>query len=575
VSKTLLFTIFAACLAAAALTAQTTPTVTASPTSVSFTYQIGSAKLPAAQKLSVKISSGTPAYTAANGDSTSLWLTVSPDSGTLPANLSLQVNPTGLGIGTYTTSGLTVLVSGVDSPVIVPVTLTITAAPATLTVNPTTLAFTAPPSPVTSQTVLLSTDGAPISFTVTSGATWLSVTPNVGVVLPGEQEILTITPDPTSLTPQASPYVGKISIAVSGTTTAAKAQSITVNFTVNSSTPYIQNIWPPTLPLNGAATTITILGGNFYKATVASISGVATPLVTTILSDSALLAVVPASELTTATSLGFVVTNPAPGGSSNPQQVAVANVPTITAVTNVASYGAIAISPGELVTIFGTNIGPSTPASMTITASGYVATTLSGVTLTIDSQPAPLLYVSQTQVTAQVPYEVTIGTGKQVSLTSGTNSPATSTVTTAAQAPGLFTSDGSGAGQAAALNYGATTLAYTLNTAANPAHLGDTILLYLTGEGDYYTPAPVTPVTGLIIPASLNPLPQLNPLPTVTIGGASATVAYAGPIVGSILGLLQINCVVPAGATTGKAVPVVVSINGVSTQDNVTLSIAQ
>ncbi len=46
----------------------------------------------------------------------------------------------------------------------------------------------------------------------------------------------------------------------------------------------------------------------------------------------------------------------------------------------------------------------------------------------------------------------------------------------------------------------------------------------------------------------------------MTIGGANATVAYAGPIVGSILGLVQINCVVPTGATTGKAVPVLVRI---------------
>jgi uncharacterized protein (TIGR03437 family) len=202
-----------------------------------------------------------------------------------------------------------------------------------------------------------------------------------------------------------------------------------------------------------------------------------------------------------------------------------------------------------------------------------VSTTVSGVTLTIDGQPAPLLYVSQNQVTAQVPYEVTQGSAKQVVLTNGTSAPATTTVTIGEQAPGLFTSDGSGANQAAALNYGASTQAYTLNTAANPAHLGDTVLLYLTGEGDYNTT--LEPRTGLIVTTALNPLPQLNPLPTVTIGGAAASVAYAGPIIGSILGLLQINCVVPASATTGKAVPLSVSIAGTSTQANVTLSISQ
>jgi uncharacterized protein (TIGR03437 family) len=547
-------------------------TVTVLPTSLTFTYLLGASTLPAVQKISVKPSSGTPGYTTAISDQNALWLIVSPDSGTLPANLSVYVNPTGLAVGQYTSSGLTVAVDGVANLIIVPVTLNITSPPATLTVSPNSLAFSAPPSPVAGQTVILSTNGSPMSFTATAAAAWLSVTPNVGVVLPGEQAVLTITPDPTSLTPQATAYTSKVSIAVSGVTPAVKPQTIAVSFTVNSSTPLITNIWPATLPFGVGAETITVRGGNFYSASVASIQGLVTPLVTTVLSGSTLLAVVPASQLTAATTLNVLVSNPAPGGASGPAALAVADIPSIAAVTNVASYAFASVSPGELVTIFGTNIGPTTPLSMSI-VNGFVATTLGGVTLTISAVPAPLLYVSQNQVTAQVPYEVTAGAGQPVSLTNGTNAPATATVTVTAQAPGLFTSDGSGVNQAAALNFGATTQAYTLNTAANPAHLGDTILLYLTGEGDYNQT--ITPRTGLIVPASLNPLPQLNPLPTITIGGAPATVAYAGPLVGSILGLLQINCIVPTTAATGVAVPVVVEIGTTDTQLGVTLSIHQ
>lgn len=63
----------------------------------------------------------------------------------------------------------------------------------------------------------------------------------------------------------------------------------------------------------------------------------------------------------------------------------------------------------------------------------------------------------------------------------------------------------------------------------------------------------------------------------MTIGGQPADVAdpsfYAGPIPGSMLGLLQINAVVPAGATTGAAVPVVVSIGGNASPAGVTLAI--
>jgi len=96
-------------------------------------------------------------------------------------------------------------------------------------------------------------------------------------------------------------------------------------------------------------------------------------------------------------------------------------------------------------------------------------------------------------------------------------------------------------------------------------------VLYLTGEGDYYTT--VSPRNGYIIPANLNPLPQLNPLPVVTIGGAAATVQYAGPLPGGMLGVMQINAVVPAGITVGNAVPVTVTVGGAVSQPGVTLTL--
>ena len=80
----------------------------------------------------------------------------------------------------------------------------------------------------------------------------------------------------------------------------------------------------------------------------------------------------------------------------------------------------------------------------------------------------------------------------------------------------------------------------------------------------------------LIIPVGLiRRCRRLSPLPTVKIGGvdASAGVSYAGVVPGSIIGVLQINVVVPLGSSTGQAVPVAVSIGGVSAQTNMTLNI--
>jgi len=564
VSKVLLL----CCAAAFGIQGQTV-TVTATPVNASFTYQIG-AVLPAAQTVSVKSSAGALAFTTSITGTNTLWLTVSPDSGKLPGSLSLRANPTSLAVGLYNAT-VTVTLTGITNPLNIPVKLAVTSLPSTVTLSATTLNFTAPPIPPASQTVTLSTSGTPISYSVASGAAWLQVSPTVGVVLPGEQEVLTISVDPSNLAPQTAPYVGKITVTASGA--GPKAQSITVNLTVNSIKPTIASVWPGTLPINGGAQTITIRGTSFYSATVAKVQGVTAPLTSTILSSTALLAVVPASLSLAAATLNVIVSNPAPGGDSASSPVTVANVPAIQAVVNAASYTAGSVSPGELVTLFGTNIGPSTPTSMTIT-NGSVDTTLSGVTVTVDGKAAPLIYVSQNQISMQVPYEASAGSAKAVVVTNGANPAANATVTIAAAAPGIFTADGSGTGQAAALNYNAATTLYSLNSTTNTARIGDTVILYLTGEGNYNaTPLAGTTNTGYVIPLTLTPLPQMSPLPTVTIGGAPAVVAYGGPLPGSIIGLLQINVTVPTASTTGAAVPVVVTIGGVATQPNVTIAI--
>lgn len=571
--------IFLACGAlACALQAATTVTVTTTPAALTFTYQSDATSLPKAQTLSVRASSGTPSYTAATPD-TDYWLELNLDGGNLPATLSVSVNPTGLAVGTYSSS-VTITVTGVAAPVVVVVTLDVTSPPSTLSISPATLSFTAPPDPSAGQTLTLTTDGAPISFTATSGATWATVSPTVGIVLPGEQTTLNVVVDATPLVPSAIPYTAKITVVASGASVTTKSQNITVSVTVNSQTPTITSIWPASLPVSAPAQTLTIRGTNFYSASVAAVQNGSnvTALTTSVISSTALLAVVPASMLTSAGSLNVIVENPAPGGNSTATAEPVANTPTIAGVFSAASYASASVSPGELVTIFGTNIGPTTPATMSITAGGYVDTTLSNVTVTIDGQSAPLLYVSANQVTAQVPYEATLGAGKAVVLTNGANPAANATVTIADTAPGVFTADGSGLGQAAALNTSATTGAVTLNSSTAPAYIGDTVSFYLTGEGNYNASlltGAVNTNTGFIVPVTYAPLPQLSPLPTVQIGGvdASAGVSYAGVVPGSIIGVLQINVVVPSGSSTGAAVPVAISIGGNSTQSNVTINV--
>lgn len=563
---------FVAALTAAR--AQTAMTVTAMPASLSFSYQIGAA-LPAAQAVSVRASSGTPSYTAAISPSDILWMTVIPDSGALPASLSVRVNPTGLAVGTYV-AHIDVAVAGMANPTSAPVTLTVTAPPPTLALSATTVNFVNSPAPSLEQTVTLSTSGTPISFTAAvSGAKWLTLAPATGVVLPGRDVTLSMTADPTGLAPQAKAYTGKVTITATGVAAASKSQIITANLTVNPQTPTIASLWPGTVQANAGAATITVRGTGFYASTTATAG--TTALATTILSATILQAVVPANLLTTAGAMNIVVSNPAPGGDSQPAVLTISDAPVVQAIVNAASYGGATtgsptISPGEIVALFGLGIGPATPVFMSTSGNPvYVDTTVGGVAVTIDGQAAPLLYADANQITVQAPYEISAGSDKVVTVVSGTTTATAPTVTVAGAAPGIFTADASGVGQAAAVVYPVTGPP-ALNGTASPARAGDTIALYLTGEGDYVTDP--TPHTGYIIPAATETkdLPQMPTLPTVTVGGTPATVGYAGPIVGGIVGLLQINVVVPAGLKAGNA-QVVVTIGGIATQPNVTVAV--
>jgi hypothetical protein len=267
VGKIILFYGFLAGVMVAA-TAPAPVTATATPSTLTFNWQSGATSLPKSQKVAVKATAGKPAFTTST-PALDFWLAVNLDSGNLPASLVVSVNPTGMPVGVYT-SAVTVNITGVTSPVIT-VTLNVTAPPSTLSINPGTLTFTGPQGPLTPQTVTLSTDIAPISFTATSGASWLTVAPATGYVLPGGQVTLTVTADATALSPAVAPYVAKITVVASGPPVTTKSQNITVSATVQSSTPTITSIWPPSLPLNGPAQMVTIRGTNFYSASLAAV----------------------------------------------------------------------------------------------------------------------------------------------------------------------------------------------------------------------------------------------------------------------------------------------------------------
>ncbi len=211
----------------------------------------------------------------------------------------------------------------------------------------------------------------------------------------------------------------------------------------------------------------------------------------------------------------------------------------ISAVVNGASALQAPVSPGEIVVITGSGLGPAELIAATAGANGVDSTQLSGTTVRFNAIPAPLIYTSATQVAVQVP-DMFLVSQAQVTVTFEGRTSAPLTVQVAGSSPGVFTLDASGKGQAVALNQDGS-----LNTASNPAKVGDVISLFVTG-----------------LRQSDGPL-------TVMIGGGVAVASNKN----LSPGVLQINAKVPGAIQTGSAVPVLVQVGSTSSQAGVAIAV--
>jgi uncharacterized protein (TIGR03437 family) len=236
-------------------------------------------------------------------------------------------------------------------------------------------------------------------------------------------------------------------------------------------------------------------------------------------------------------------------------------------VENAASYAAGAVAPGEIVALFGTNMGPSTGMGLQLSASGQsISSSVGGVNVLFDGSPAPLVYVSAGQINAIAPVGLAgkTSTQVQVSYQSGTSN--TMTIPVAAASPGIFAADGSGVGGGAILNQDSS-----INARLSPAKRGSVVAIYLTGAGATNPASADGAVTG-----GAAPFPAVTQAVGVTIGGVPVPVeqiVYSGAAPGSVEGLVQINAVIPQSVTPGPSVPIVVTIGGVSSQPGITLSV--
>jgi uncharacterized protein (TIGR03437 family) len=218
------------------------------------------------------------------------------------------------------------------------------------------------------------------------------------------------------------------------------------------------------------------------------------------------------------------------------------------AVVNAASYLPGDTPAGSVFSIFGVDLatGVDQPTNVPL------VTTALGASVTVNGEPAPLFYVSQGQINAQMPEDVGPGVATVIVKNGSSASNAAAVMIPATGTPGISVY---GDNRAVVVNQDGS-----LNSPTSPAKVGDVLVAYFTGGGPVNATGPLA--TGHPSPDGLS---WVSGAYTVTVSGVDATkINYVGLTPDSI-GLYQANFVVPKVAAGDH--PLVITISGRSSNN--------
>lgn len=215
------------------------------------------------------------------------------------------------------------------------------------------------------------------------------------------------------------------------------------------------------------------------------------------------------------------------------------------------------LAPGEIVSIFGRNLGNGA------TATPPLPTVLGGVCVTLNNQPIPLSMAASGQINGQLP--VTLAAGRYplvIRSIDNQSISATSTVTISKYAPAVMVGSD---GQAAIMHLNGQFV-----NRSSPAKRDETLHIYATGLGVTHG---ATVTTGNAVPAS--PAATTDTV-QVFFGNPlykqAAMIVRSSVLVPGMIGVAQITITVPGFHQAGAAVPVTLKIGGVSSSTTGTLA---
>jgi uncharacterized protein (TIGR03437 family) len=216
-------------------------------------------------------------------------------------------------------------------------------------------------------------------------------------------------------------------------------------------------------------------------------------------------------------------------------------------IVNSGNFAPGPFAPNSIVTIFGSGLARS---AQQLTANdiqaGYLPVELNYTQVFVDNYPAPLFYVSDSQINFLVPSKQSVGAMK-IRVASQGNSGPEITVTVVDAAPALFTMAGGYAIATHADN--------SLVSPETPAHAGEIVVIYATGLGKTIP----NPATGEV-PHYAAQIAAMSGL-QVALGGVvvdSGLIKYAG-LTPESAGLYQINLEVPGNPGTDPELRVTIA----------------
>jgi uncharacterized protein (TIGR03437 family) len=221
-------------------------------------------------------------------------------------------------------------------------------------------------------------------------------------------------------------------------------------------------------------------------------------------------------------------------------------------VVNAFSSAGGAVAPGEVVSIFGTGLGPLTGVAFQVDPqTGQLPTSGPGVSVTWNGIAAPLFYAHADQLNVQVPYEIEGTADARLMVTVNGQASEATQVPINATRPGLFprvwNEDG------------------TINSPDNPARAGSVIVAYATGQGVTIPSSRTGAVATGTYPVPAAPV-------VLRVAGLEAEILFRGQAPGTV-GVMQVNARIPDEIVPGPAVPLVLSVGAANTQAGVSIAI--